>query len=117
MAQRLASFEELIDLYPGAAALPVPLVNLYLGMAAESTNVGLYGEKASYAHALLAAHLLAGSQSPAGAAGAVIRRKKNTLEEEYAAPQGGSDDLSRSSFGRALLALQQSVPVIGVVGA
>jgi hypothetical protein len=116
MAQRLATLEEVLTLYPGAQALPFPLLQTYLDMAGFSTNVALLGEKASQAHALLAAHLMAASSAPAGAAGAVVRRKKNTLEEEYAQSSGSSDDLERTAFGRALLALQKTVPVFGCVG-
>lgn len=73
----------------------------------------LWGERASFAHSLLAAHMIAvhpGVSVP-GATPAVTSRKAGELATTYAAPAAVPDDseLNRTPYGRNYLTLRAGV--------
>lgn len=114
MAARYASSAEVIALAPEFTGQEAT-IDVWLSLAECWIAPDVWGDCASQAHALLAAHML--TTSPAGAAaggegfghGPVSGRSNGPASVSYATPTPTDADLALSSYGRLFVALSKRV--------
>lgn len=105
MAQRLATVD---DLPKEFESLSNDEAVFWLDIAARKIGVDVYGEDASYAHAMLTAHLLKrlgmGTNPVSGAP--ITARRVFDVSESYAVATT-PDELRKTAYGSAFLALER----------
>lgn len=119
MPKRYATDGELLALAPGYSILAPALRLTYLGLAEEIVGLDFWGSRASYAHALYAAHLLwvspdgTGESGGGAAAGPLAAEANGPASRSYATTSPGSgtsdDDLALSPYGLMLIRLRKTV--------
>jgi hypothetical protein len=97
-----------------------PSLDVFLGMAAELTNRGFFGETAPYAIAYRACHLFTiaggdGSNSPVIGMGQITGMSEGGLSVSLAASTiSDTGGLNTTKYGKLLLGLIKSSPTMGV---
>jgi hypothetical protein len=104
-----------------------PSLDVFLGMAAELTDRGFFGNLASYAIAYRACHLFmvsgggtagGGVESAAAGLGQIASMSEGGLSVSFVTGSGGASSnaeaLDTTKYGKLLLALIKSRPTMGV---
>lgn len=123
MAQRYATADEVIAMFPQFAATPSTVVKLVMECAQDCIGLSWYGERASRAHLLMSAHMLHlhPSAGPTGKGGglsqyapgqAVVSMSDGPASVSWAAPstsEGQDAWLMSSPAGQMLAALNDAM--------
>jgi hypothetical protein len=110
MAARYATNAEIVAIAPELADVADATITTWATIAAASIGVARFGELASTAHALLAAHLL--TTAPAGLdapAGVVASEAVGPANRSFAVTAPSDPDLGTSAYGRAFVAIRTRV--------
>lgn len=102
-----ATPQKVLDIAPEFASVEEARIQTFLDYAALSINATVWGVKADFAQALLAAHYLTMS-GRAGIGGAVQMEKVGDLSRTYFG-EAGTETLGDTSYGRWYLELRKSV--------
>lgn len=107
----LATDADLLTYVAAAAAVSTALRALALEDAAEHVDSDLYGVKGRRAHAMLTAHFLATTPGSGMTGSATVAsRSAGAISVSYAVPAVSDEDLSRTEYGKAFMAIRASVP-------
>lgn len=109
----LTLFEEFKKVAP-------PKIQAYLDIATTRVAPAVWGANASYATALLAAHMLAhsGTQGNGGSGGALTQEAVGDLSRAYATvgvPGSGDQELLTTGYGQQFVALRRETIVTAMI--
>jgi hypothetical protein len=111
VAARYATRADFDELAPDLAMLSTELVAAYLLVTRELIGLSRWGERASFGHAFLTAHLLASTVAAAGAgAGGQLTAEANgPASRSFAVAEPSDPELSSTAYGRSYLLLRRVV--------
>lgn len=113
MAQAYTTGAELVALFTELAGVADDLRDFYVDMTREMVALELWGDRASFAHSLLAAHMIASHPgvSIPGVSAPVTSRRMGEIATTYANTGAvpSDADLARTQYGQNYLAIRRGV--------